>query len=165
MSNTGPESPVRAPRRPCPSRAGADGEVVVSEAEDTGDDADEVAEEDVESVVAEVGPPGRGDENRGEEGEKGEDEEVHGRRGSLSPGGQGNSLRRAVLKRTGAVLRMLMGTVVGHNGRSPRVREARREGRLRQLKSSRGQGVGQEGDDDGELAGYEEGQVYVAGSR
>lgn len=45
---------------PCPARTARDGEVVIPKGEDGADEADEVAEEDVEGVVPEIPPAGAG---------------------------------------------------------------------------------------------------------
>lgn len=51
-----PESPVAAARAPCPTSASLDGKMVVSERVDSGEEAHEVSEENVEPVVPEVVP-------------------------------------------------------------------------------------------------------------
>ena len=73
---------------PGPPGAAGNGQVVVAEGEDGRDGADEVAEDDVEAVVAVVPPPRAGDEDRGEEGQDCEAEEVDGRRRGLPPDGR-----------------------------------------------------------------------------
>lgn len=57
--------------------------MVVSEGEDGTDGPDEVAEEDVEAVVPEIGEPRGGDVDACEPGDDGQYEEVDGWRGGL----------------------------------------------------------------------------------
>lgn len=83
-SNPRPETPLPATGTPSPTGAPANREVVESEGEEGADGPDEVAEEDIEAVVPEVGEPCRGDIDAGEPGDDGEDEEVNRRRGSLA---------------------------------------------------------------------------------
>lgn len=86
-SNASPETPLPATGTPGPARAAADREVVESEREDGADGPDQVAEEDVEAVVPEVGEPRRGNVDAGEPGDGCEHEEVDGRGGSLAADG------------------------------------------------------------------------------
>lgn len=83
-ADSSPEGPVGTARGPCPASSRANGHVVVAEAVDGGDDADEEAKEDIEAVVAVVEPARGGDEDGDAEGHKRDGEEVHGRRSGLA---------------------------------------------------------------------------------
>lgn len=75
-ANASPETSLRAPRAPGPAGPAPDGQVVVPEGEEGAGGADEVAKEDVESVVPEIGEPCRSYVDAGEPGDDGWGEEV-----------------------------------------------------------------------------------------
>ena len=83
-ADTSPEGPVGTARGPCPASSRANRHMVVAEAVDGGDDADEEAKEDIEAVVAVVEPARGRDEDGDAEGHEGDSEEIHGRRSGLA---------------------------------------------------------------------------------
>jgi hypothetical protein len=89
-----PKRLVAAPGSPAPSGTLADWEVIISEGKDCREDADQESKENVEAVVSEVEPPGRGDEDGRKEREEGENEEVQRRGGSLAADGRDGLLVR-----------------------------------------------------------------------
>ena len=137
---------VVASGTPGPAGAAADGEVVPVESEDGGDNSDEVAEENVEGVVAEVEPAGAGDEDGEEGGEHHDGEEVNGRSSGLAADGRQGLLVLVELL-SFAAIRAGLGNPRGEGG----------EGGVVDLGRAR-----DEGDGDGELAGEEQREVDEA---
>lgn len=83
-ANASPECTVVATRSPSPTGTSHDGQVVVSEAVDGGDGANEETKQDIETVVAEVEPSRGSDEDGQTEGDKSNGQQVDGRGSSLS---------------------------------------------------------------------------------
>lgn len=82
--DAGPKGAIIAARAPSPTCAGHDGQVVVPEAVNSGDNANEEPEKNIEAVVAEIEPSRRGDEDGQTKWHEGNGEEVEGRRSGLS---------------------------------------------------------------------------------
>lgn len=81
--HAGPERLVVAAGAPRPPSSVRDGQVVVAEGEEGRDGSNQIAEEDIKGMVAEVPPPGAGDEDGAEEGNDRDAEQVDGRRRGL----------------------------------------------------------------------------------
>lgn len=174
-TNARPKRLVAAARAPSPPSALRNRQVVVAEGEEGRDEPDDVAEEDVEAVVAEV-EPARGCDVNGCEPRNDADQKQVQRRcsGLAAHGGDcARVLRKPLLldcadaaTRIGAPARGTCRTPRGHlvrfgsahggiHGRV--VAGPRREGGERFGVDSRA--GGKEGDGDGELAGDEEREV------
>lgn len=76
-TKTSEESPPTATRSPGPARAAADGQVVHAETDPGEEDPHGGAEQDVETLVAVVEPPGRGDEACRGKGDESDEHEMH----------------------------------------------------------------------------------------
>lgn len=101
-ANAGPEGLVLRSGTPRPTGALGNGKVVVAEGEKGRDSADQEAEEDIETVVAEVEPARASDEDSAEEGETGNQEEIERWGGCLSAdcGDSGIVLRHSLVNRS-----------------------------------------------------------------
>lgn len=162
-ANASPEGAFVAARTPGPACASADGKVVVVEGVEGGDNTHQVAEEDIEAVVAHVIPTGAGDKYGNAEGEEGEDEEVDGGSSSLTAKrlDLGVVLAHIAKERDLGSERGGGRSVVEAAGASGLVEinfraQAGREGGVRSSSSSPRSYSGRrrnEGDGDGELAG------------
>lgn len=82
-ADTRPKAPFSASRTPSPSGTSGDRQVIPAECKDGCDCADEVSEQDIEAVMSEVRPSGRGDVDAREERDDCEHEEVYWRCCSL----------------------------------------------------------------------------------
>ena len=96
-TNTRPERLVAAARTPSPASTLRNRQVVVAEGEEGGDEPDDVAEEDIETVMAEVEPARGCDEDGREPRDDADQQQIEWWRGGLAAHG---GHRARVLRKT-----------------------------------------------------------------